>query len=365
MWQRYRPLADELTVIGRSQPLAADESASKLVSSNTNGVSFCFVPDLGSPKARLLERGKVRAIIQPLLEKADCLIARLPSFTANEAIHVANKLGKPYAVEMVGCPWDALWNYGNLKGRIAAPISYLQTKQSVANAAFTIYVTKAFLQQRYPCPGVCEYASNVEIPTPSPNILQQRLNKKLSDKIVFGQIGYLDNKYKGIQVAMQALSSAKEQLGDFEFHILGSGKQEPWLQLAESLGIAHQVKLEGTLSGAEAVNAWLDKLDIFLQPSLTEGLPRALVEAMARACPALASDVGGIPELLHPDCLHPAQSANKLSENMLRMATDESWRVQQMQRNFEHAKNYSSDILNERRNAFWASFADYVKRLNR
>lgn len=360
VWQRYRPVADKLTVIARSRPLAAGESAKGLVNANAEGVSFRFVPNLGTPKAQLLKRGQAKAIIRKVLEDADCLIARIPSFTASEAIPLARALGKPLALEIVGCGWDTLWNIGNIKGRLYAPITYLQMRQQARQAPYAIYVTREFLQQRYPCPGYTEHASNVEIASPHPAVLDQRLNKPVGDKLIFGQIGYLDNQYKGIQIAMQALALSKESIGNFEFRILGGGNPEPWLALARKLGIVVQVKLEGTLSGSDAVNTWLDDLDVFLQPSLTEGLPRALVEAMARACPALASQVGGIPELIETSCLHHATDAKQLSNNICQKACDPNWRKQQSIRNFKHARHYASDVLNSRREAFWKQFAEHV-----
>ena len=56
----------------------------------------------------------------------------------------------------------------------------------------------------------------------------------------------------------------------------------------------------GRVDDREAIRAHLDQADLFCMPSHTEGLPRALVEAMARGVPAIGTRVGGIPELL-PD----------------------------------------------------------------
>lgn len=67
---------------------------------------------------------------------------------------------------------------------------------------------------------------------------------------------------------------------------------------AGRLGVADRVTFVGTVPAGAAVRAHLDAADLVVVPSRTEGLPRALIEAMARGLPAVGTTVGGIPELL-------------------------------------------------------------------
>ena len=48
---------------------------------------------------------------------------------------------------------------------------------------------------------------------------------------------------------------------------------------------------------------YYDSIDIYVQPSKQEGLPRAVIEAMSRGCPVLGTDIAGIPELIQERCL--------------------------------------------------------------
>ena len=106
-------------------------------------------------------------------------------------------------------------------------------------------------------------------------------------------------------------------------------------------------------------------LDLYVQPSLHEGLPRALIEAMSRGLPALASSCGGIPELLPPECLHRPGDDKALAKQLARMVQTPAWRMQQAERNFREARNYYRDRLESQRDAFWGRFAEEVMKTTR
>ena len=106
---------------------------------------------------------------------------------------------------------------------------------------------------------------------------------------------------------------------------------------------------------------WLDHIDVYLQPSFKEGLPRALVEAMSRGCPAIGSRCAGIPELLPQDCLIEPGEVGALSGQLLRAANDATWRAAQALRNWTEAKTYSRAVLEAQRSAFWKTFAVHAR----
>ena len=107
--------------------------------------------------------------------------------------------------------------------------------------------------------------------------------------------------------------------------------------------------------------AWLDEIDLYLQPSFQESLGRALIEAMSRACPAIGSTIGGIPDLLAPECLHRPGDAIRLGELIMCAARDTEWQHDQARRNFGLAKSYGNDVLDGRREAFWRDFLAEMK----
>jgi colanic acid/amylovoran biosynthesis glycosyltransferase len=111
-------------------------------------------------------------------------------------------------------------------------------------------------------------------------------------------------EHKGHRVLFEALAAGGEELGRIELDLVGGRElREPLERLAESLGIADRVRFLGTLPEQE-VAALLDRADLFVLPSLIagdrrmEGLPVALMEALAAGLCTVTTRLSGIPELV-------------------------------------------------------------------
>jgi glycosyltransferase involved in cell wall biosynthesis len=134
--------------------------------------------------------------------------------------------------------------------------------------------------------------------------------------------------------------------------IVGGGTLLPEFQRqALDLNVLADVEFLGQLDRA-GVRKALDSADLFVHPSLTEGLPRALLEAMARGLPAVASAVGGVPELLPPDCLVPARDPSALAGLIHRLMTDLVALDSLGRRNREAARAHHEHVQEPVRRAF-------------
>jgi glycosyltransferase involved in cell wall biosynthesis len=110
-------------------------------------------------------------------------------------------------------------------------------------------------------------------------------------------VGYLQ-EVKGVKYLIEAFSKIINDFPDFTLVIVGDGPEKNNLEkLSLELGIPDRVIFKGRLSLEETKNVMKDCF-CFILPSLSEGLPRVIIEAMALGKPVLASNVGGIPELV-------------------------------------------------------------------
>lgn len=361
-WKRYKKFFENIVVVARSRDALPGESLGDMNNVKDCGVSFEFIPSLSNPIGILLHRSDIAQKLTALIDASDAVIVRIPSEIGLLAASIADKLGKPWAVEMVACPWDALWNYGRLAARLYAPVQSWRVRQCAARAPFSLYVTHEFLQRRYPTHGHTVAISDVEASAASDELWRQRLDRiRQGDRpLVLGQIGSISTKIKGLHTALRALSTAAGQLGDFQFRILGPGDRRPWEKMAEKLGISHHIRFDGVLPSGGAVLNWLDQVDLFLQPSFQEGLPRTIVEAMSRGCPIIASTAGGIPELLDRDVLHAPGDWQELAGLIEWMVADRARMEQQAIRNFTAAEDYTSEKLDLRRSEYLRNFAEYA-----
>jgi len=177
---------------------------------------------------------------------------------------------------------------------------------------------------------------------------------------VLGLIGTLTTRQKGVHVLLEAAAMVKGKVPEFRVRILGAGDPGPWREEARALGVADVVDFDGVLPAGDAVMRWLDNVDLYVHPSFKEGLPRAVIEAMSRGCPVVASRVGGIPELLEEDCLFRPGDAAELAGKLTMAMTERAWRVTQGDRNWEVAHRYTNETLNRRRYAFWSRFRSFA-----
>jgi glycosyltransferase involved in cell wall biosynthesis len=114
------------------------------------------------------------------------------------------------------------------------------------------------------------------------------------DAFVFGTVGRL-TETKGHACLLDAFASISGDMPQARLILVGDGKLRGKLeQKAGTLGVSSRVIFTGYREDAHAL---LRGFDIFVFPSLAEGLGVALIEAMASGLPVIASDVGGIPEV--------------------------------------------------------------------
>lgn len=362
VWDRYLFVSSDFSVIARKEEMIykTDYSKKRFNYFDKDKINFVEVPSLFSSIGDFLEidkHKKVNEIIKNEILKADYLIARLPSVYGYIAVKFAKKFKKPYLIEVVGCAWDSLWNH-SFKGKLFAFHSYRTMRKLLIDSPYVIYVTNDFLQKRYPSEGKVANCSNVLITEFDEVILSNRLikirNVNEDSKLIIGTIGGVDIKYKGQQYVIQALGKLKNDgYTNFEYQLVGGGEQSFLRRVAERYGVTQQIKFLGSMPRDKVID-WIDNIDIYIQPSITEGLPRALIEAMSRGCPAFGASSGGIPELLDSEVVFKAKSVDSLY--CLLKATDRELMEKHAKRNFGESKKYNKEIIESRRKKFLVEF---------
>lgn len=353
IWKMYLKVFSSITLVMREDEniysvLEAKEKFNEIPKEN---ISFISLPNLSNSMKSYFSinlRKERDKIIKKAINEADAVIVRIPGI--DKAINFAKDNKKICLAEVVGCPFDSLWNH-SFKGKILAPISYLQMRIAVKKADNLIYVTEKFLQKRYPTKGNSIGCSDVRLTQLDKNKLENRI-KKISDfknsKIIIGTASGLGVKYKGQQYVIKALSNLKKDgWNNFEYQIAGNGNKSYLEKIIKKYNVSDCVNFVGSIPHNEIFD-WYDSLDVYIQPSKQEGLPRALVEAMSCAIPCMGSKVGGIPELLTNSVIFKKGSVKEIEKILLKML-DPDFRREQSKKCFDKSRKYQVEILEKRR----------------
>ena len=102
---------------------------------------------------------------------------------------------------------------------------------------------------------------------------------------------------KGVFDLLEAVSALRPAVPDVRLILAGEGERAAVRRQAENLGIADAVLFTGWV-GPSGKRALFESAAVFARPSYDEAMPFALLEAMAAGVPAVATPVGGVPEVL-------------------------------------------------------------------
>lgn len=131
--------------------------------------------------------------------------------------------------------------------------------------------------------------------------------------LVLGAVSRFD-PVKGLAFLIQAFAQLKNQ-ANLQLVLVGDGPERPTLEsLAQDLGIIDRVYWPGFRTD---ILDLLPAFDIFIQPSIFEGLSMSILEAMAACLPVVATNVGGIPEIVSDGitgCLVPPRDPAALAQ---------------------------------------------------
>jgi glycosyltransferase involved in cell wall biosynthesis len=142
--------------------------------------------------------------------------------------------------------------------------------------------------------------------------------------VVFGFAARLEH-LKGPLQLIEGFRIAHSERPSIEIRMAGEGSQRQQIVLTlRKLGLEQKCHLVGVYTTLNERNQFMRGIDVFVLPSLTEGTPNAIIEAMAQAKPIIASNVGGIPDVVSQDVgiLVPPNDVKALGAAMSRLAAD-------------------------------------------
>jgi len=356
-WQRYLEIFDRVLVAARVEPATDTRGLGAVEGPN---IEVRALPAYRGPWGYLHRRPALVRAMRSALVDADVLCVRAPGPIAGLAWRLRD--GRPLGVEVVGDPLDSL-GAGAVRSLVRVPARAALARDLRAmcrDAVAVAYVTEQALQHRYPPAGWSTTYSSIDLPAEafaSDELLALRAARLArpekgtpADPWRLVSVGTLAQPYKGHDVLIDAVERCRADGLAVELVIVGDGRYRAALEARSRSGA---VRFVGQLPAGAPVRAALDEADAFVTASRAEGLPRALIEAMARGVPGLGTRVGGIPELLPDDRLVPPNDAAALADAIRRLCSPATEFAAFARRDRAIAGRYEASLLRERRRAFY------------
>jgi glycosyltransferase involved in cell wall biosynthesis len=254
-------------------------------------------------------------------------------------------------VEVIGDPLESVREFGRgpfyfLGARVAAR----HLAESVRHADLGTYVTNVGLPDRYPLPMGCprDFVSSIRLASSFLSEPRQHIAipEPLRVILVAGLQGY-----KRHQDLIRACGMAIEKGVRIDLHLVGDGPcRKEITKLCKDLNLSRYVTLHGQIVDRDDLCGLLDKSHLFaMSSSAAEGLPRAMIEAMARGLPVVGTRANGITRLARPEELVDIGDISALAELIVSVSRDPE-RMNAMSRHSIHmARQYTIDQLSPRR----------------
>lgn len=351
--KRYLAEFEEVVLVGRLFP--KEDPATKPATGP--GVSFIALPGYHGPVGFLRSLPSILKVMRRSIEPGAAYILRVPT-TVPSLYSLLLRLRRiPFAVEVAADPHDG-YSRKALNNHPLAPVFQalfvrLMRWQCKAAAA-SAYVTREALQRRYVprSPDTSFAFTSIDLVPEAYAEGPRTAGSFNTTKSHLVLVGNMQKSFKGHDVLLKAMKRLKDEGLETRLTVVGYGENQPiYASMAEEMGL--DVAFTGKLQNGEPIRRVLDTGDLFVLPSRQEGLPRALLEAMARGLPAVATRVGGTPELLNEDCLAPPDDPEALADRIRTMISDPQRMAHHAAINFETAKRYNVAEVTKARLAFY------------
>ena len=357
LWQRYLGKFDHVYVAARLQNVS-EHSSDNLFKLEDKRVSVIGLPYYIGLVPYLKAKGSIKKIINSFIHPGDAYICRVPGNIGTIAAECLKKKGIPYGLEVVGDPWESLspQAFESLFARIFQVVAKRQLQKITHNASAALYVTNHILQGKYPVKeGVFTTgASNVILRDDCYSAEPHKVvDREKNVQVRMLAVGTLAQLYKAPDVILKALAIVKSKGYNPFLTWFGDGRyRQPMIKMAEELGLKDNVNFVGAVK-QDVIRKEFEQTDLFVHASRAEGLPRAVIEAMAYGLPCIGSSVAGIPELLSPEAIVKPNDVDRLAEKMLRFVENKQFAQSEANKNWDESKKYHNDILTERRLSFY------------
>ena len=356
---RYLNVFDSVQVVSRVKDSNSDVGS--MLQSNGDKVNFYALSDFNRLKGVIKTIKNVKKELFESFQGCDCAIVRTPSALSPFAVGVLKKMDLPFAIELVADPWEvySLKSYSSLFSPVIQCIMTLSTKRACILADGVAYVSQHALQKRYKN-NKESFVASYSSASIGEDYLGTPKNYGEQKKFIFAHIANdISDDSKGHKKVIDIIKSLNCNGFNVSIKFIGDGNRVSYFKnYANKIGITEKVNFVGRIGNPALLRKELIESDLYIFPSVTEGLPRCLIEAMACGLPCVASNVGGIPELIDNEYLFNYKDTNGFVTKLKELLNNTGELNEMSKENIENAKKYLNSSLEIKRTGFYQELKD-------
>ena len=307
-------------------------------------ISVACMPYYSGAAQFAIRSSAMRSALRTIFTVPTAVILRMPSNLARCAAEVLERMGRDYALDIVGDPHEALApGVVSMQGRSLFRQIFTRSQKRMCLQALGVSYVAQTLAYSYPTQAAALQFTGSDVRLDGPWLVPEPRRHAALRQVRLLTVATLSQTYKGIDVLLQSLLLCRQRGLQASLTIVGSGRYREELEhTAQQLGLTPHVTFTGAVPWGPALIEHFDHADLFVLPSRVEVMPRVLLEAMARALPAIATRVGAIAEIL-PECdMVPPGSACDLAERIVACAGNRAELDAMSQRNLATANAVAS-----------------------
>lgn len=280
----------------------------------------------------------------------DVINARATAPLAYVLWWLTRKRDVPFIYHFASDPFEVLRSspkYRGLIGRLA--ISAYHCEFSIQK--YIVARNYAFASGQAIADRLCRHSDNVESLITSslqPEDYFQRSDTCAASPVRLLFVGYL-RREKGVDDLIRALKILRDGGLNVILDVVGQGEHRGTLEeIARSLNLSNHVNFRGFVVMGPELNQFYNQADIFALPSLSEGSPKVVLEALAHSLPVVASPVGNIPQMLDDGrrgILVAPGNPSALAEGISRLIADSDFRRTCIRNGYLFSKAHSADAF--------------------
>jgi hypothetical protein len=357
-WSDYLEVFDEVVIIGRAKEV--NELPDEAHRASGQHVDFVTLPYWEGIVGWMRNRHSVRQELQQIAKDVNKAILRVPGMVGTYLGDALREESTPYAVEVTQDVNGTYPKLGPLETIVELYLSRLLGR-TVSSASAASYVTKSILQERYPARNaqIESYYSSIRLQKDQIRDEPRSWNT-IPESVRIAHVGSMFDGRKGQDVLIETLKELQHRNMSTTVCFVGGGPMlEDFKQKAKTAGVMDRCDFTGNVE-RERVFQVLDQSDLFVFPSKSEGLPRVLIEAMARGLPVLSSPAGGIPEILPPDALIP-RKPKSIADQIEDLLDSPETLEKHSQRNLQRSREFEANLLRSRRINFYTEYDELAK----